>query len=205
MTLHRDREEAIALLLDQRPDPFSLRTDDDGQIDIEIEIVDPILCLSRSTIDPDPFFFEMVDRRCNIDHAGNGHMGSGSGRGFDHSRSDSDRPVFRDDHSLDFASQGGADEGSQILRVLDSVEDEKEGLYSFFLWSGKNLFEVRIGSFLDDTDDVLMEAPLHHLIKSFSIRKGKGDIPLLGEIENRLEGRGGGPGRNQNLLKAEEG
>src|SRR4030042_3875242 len=114
-------------------------------------------------------------------------MGRGSCRGFDHRGCDSYSPVFWDDNPLYATSQRRANERSKILRILNSIQNEKKGPGRSFFPTRKNFFQICVRDFPCDGYDILMEATPGHLFKSFLLGIGDRNFSLAGQVKDGLK------------------
>jgi len=104
---------------------------------------------------------------------------------------DAHGPVLWDDDPLDATAEGRSDEGSEILRVLDTVKNEKESLSSLSPPPAKDVIHVRVGSVLDEGDHVLMKSSFGPNRSRFSLVVNvTPDLSFSGEIDDGLKRRG---------------
>jgi len=79
-------KKPVAFLLHQRPHSLPLCAQDDGQMDVQIQIIDEIPRFPRCPVNPDPFLSEGVNRIRDIDDSDNGKMGRCTGGRLNHGR-----------------------------------------------------------------------------------------------------------------------
>jgi len=157
---HGDGEKGVAFLFHERPDPFPFRSDHDGEVCCEIQVVIKDSAAALGAGRPRcPPVLKPVDGVGHVDDPDNGEMGGGPRGGLDDRRGDPAARSFGRMTAWTPAPGCRPDEGAEILGVLDAVENEKEFFLGLRLDGSQDLAEVGIRKFLDDPHDMLMISP----------------------------------------------
>ena len=114
----------IAVLKNQRADPFPLAADDQPHVHVEFHFVEAPVSPGVRPHNPEAFFLQLLQGGDQVRHPDYRKVESGAGGSFDHSRGNSHSPIFRDNNAEDPGGFRRSNEGTQVLRVFDAVQDE---------------------------------------------------------------------------------
>jgi len=142
MAEHGDTDEGIAILLRETPHALTFGTKDDGEGTCQFTVVEFAIRLVRRADDTNPgLITHPFQKPRHVPHGnhrdiggpstGHSHRRLGHGRGF----------VPRDNHRKNSRSFGRSQAGSQIVGILDSIENQKER----FLHLTKPVKEIILG------------------------------------------------------------
>lgn len=125
---HGDGGEEVAVLTGQASHASAFRAHHDADGSFQVDLINGLGHFIGSADEPDAEFFELVHGTCQVGDAHDGHVfsatagdavdGLGDGCGF----------VFGDDDGTDTSRVSGAQTGTEIVRVLNAVEDEHQGI-----------------------------------------------------------------------------
>jgi len=122
---HRDRDGAVAVLEDVAADALPFAAEDDGDLAAEIDRRWRIAARRRA-VAPVAFLLQRLERAREVRHLRDRHPLAGAGRSFDRRGREAGAVVLRDDDEVDAEAVGDAENGAEVLRVGDAVEDEDE-------------------------------------------------------------------------------
>jgi hypothetical protein len=124
---HGDSGEEVAIFAGEAAGAFFFGAHDDAEGALEVDIVEELLGFIGGADEPEAGvlkFFHGAGEVGDLDEggmfggpAGDAADGFGEGNGF----------ILGSDDGMDSGGVGGAETSSQVMRVLDAVEDEDEG------------------------------------------------------------------------------
>ena len=123
---HRKTHELIAALRGQLRDPFPFSADDDGDRLPVIELAKVGLCGGIESHDPAARLLERLQRGWNARHARDRHMFDRSRRGARHRRCETSRAMASNHGAMTTDCCCGAENRSEILRVLNAIQHDQE-------------------------------------------------------------------------------
>jgi hypothetical protein len=99
--------------------------------------------------------------------------------------SDAHGAAFRDDDAVGAGGVGGADDGAEVVRVLDAIEDDDEGVLAAAL--GEEVVEIVVAFLRDYGDDALMRGGVGHSLEFVAAKEADGDAGVTGVVDDALK------------------
>ena len=127
-TRHGDGGEEVAVLTGQASHAGAFRAHDDADGAFEVDLVDGLRNFIGCANEPDAEFFELVHGTCQVGDTHDGDILCATTGDAMHGLGDGSGLVFRDDDGTDTGRVSGAQTGTEIVRVLNAVEDEHQGI-----------------------------------------------------------------------------
>src|SRR2546425_2724538 len=153
---HRQAHHLVTAFEHEATDALALATDHDRRRTAVIDlVVQQVAGLVRAD-DPDAFLLQRVDRLPEIHNVGDEQVFARAGAGFRDCGSDADGSVMLDDDAIDAGALRGSEEHSEVLRVLQRIDDQDERRLRECVEVQKELVQLDPGLALDDRDDALM-------------------------------------------------
>ncbi len=144
------------MLPDERPQPLPLASHDETDVAFKARRFQSGVRHGIGSIDPEPFLFQKVDGLREVHDPGDRDVGGGAGRGLDHGGCHGGGAVPGDDHPSGAEAVSRPDQGAQILRVFDPVEQEDQAARKGGMAVGGDGLEVCIGIFPAEAEDALV-------------------------------------------------
>ena len=164
---------------------FAFATEDEDSGCTEGDLVVILLAAFVEAIEPVALFLELVHLLADVADFDDGQVLDGAGGGFDDGFGDACGAAVGDEESIDAGGVSGANDGSEVVRIFDTVEEDEA------LGAGEI---VEGGVFLgcSESDDALMDGAFGSAFEGFTGLEADGDVGLAGEVDDFLEfGTGG--------------
>ena len=124
---HRNGHDEVAVLPHQAADPLAFAADDDSARTTEITGSERPFAAGVEAGDPESGLAGLVEGPGQVDDATDGQMGGRAGRSLDGGGGEAGRSPFRYHDGVGADGVGGAEDGTQVVGVLDSVEEDQKG------------------------------------------------------------------------------
>lgn len=109
---------------------------DDADAAFEIDVVEALRGFIRCADEPDAEFFKLIHGAGEIGDANERDVLRAAAGHADDGFADGGRFVLGHDHGTDASGIGGAQAGTEIVRVLDTIEDQHEWAFLAFKKGG---------------------------------------------------------------------
>ena len=150
------------MLFDQRTNTFPLASDDNGQIEVQITIVDGAFSLRFSAQYPNSLSFQELEAGDDIGYPGNGGMKRCPNGCLYDGGGDGGCPILGDDDPMNAEGICRSNQSPEILRILDSIDDEEKGPFPCCLLPLDHVGEVSVFEFTHVGQNTLMRRGLGH-------------------------------------------
>ena len=166
---HRQGQDEVTLLPDQPAHSFALVPDDQRHRTREVRLT-PGLAFHVGAVDPDAPLFQFFHARGEIGDPGDRQVLERTGRGLVHRVVEGGTAALRDDDPVGAGTFGGADDGSEIVRVGDLIGNDEEGGFALFLRAGEQVVQRRVLVGRHLGDDALVVGVAAHEPELFRVR-----------------------------------
>jgi hypothetical protein len=152
----RDGEKDVAVLPDKRSHPLAFAAHDKSHVALEADGTQILVRPGIGAVDPESIFLQKFDSLGDIYDPGHRGVTSGTGRGLYDGGGDPGSAVPGDDDPVHTEAVSRADEGAQILGVLDPVEQKNEASGKGGMTACDDFLETRVGKLPAETEHALM-------------------------------------------------
>jgi hypothetical protein len=150
---HGDTQEVVAGAADKIMETGPLAAEDEDAVAGEVETVVVGLAALVEANDPQILALEVFKSADEVDDAGDAEMLSGAGAGLDGDRAEGRGATFGEHDSIDSSTVGHAQQGTEVLRVLNSIESQEQTRRARRSWEGwERVVEVFNGERFLGTD-----------------------------------------------------
>ena len=125
---HGDGGEEVAVLTGQASHAGAFRPHHDADGSFQVDLINGLGNFIGSADEPDAEFFELVHGTCQVGDTHDGDVLCATTGDAMHGLGDGSGLVFRDDDGTDAGRVSSAQTGTEIVRVLNAVEDEHQGI-----------------------------------------------------------------------------
>ena len=122
----RQREDAVGAFAHEAADAGAFRAEDQRERAGEVR-GGPAFAVHVGGVDPDAEAFEFFEERGDIGDARHGDIFNGPGGGPRHGRGEAHRAAARDNDAVRAAAVCGAQDGPEVVRVLNASATSKNG------------------------------------------------------------------------------
>jgi hypothetical protein len=152
---HRYPKKVIAGFFDEVVEACAFAAKDEDTVGVEVEfgVVGGAALVEAE--DPDVFLLHLLEGADEVGDAGDTNVLGGAGGGFGHGGGDGGRAALGDDDAVDTGSVGGAEEGSEVVRVFDAVEGKKKSMLAGGR-GGEEVFDGEEFALADDGENALV-------------------------------------------------
>src|SRR5690606_12637501 len=125
---HGDVGQVVAVLAGQAAQAVGFPAQHQGDVAGEVQAVEGGVGVAGQAVDPDAQLLQLAQGAGQVGGAHDRHDVGGAGRGLAHGGIDLHRLVPGDDHGGGAGGGGAAQAGAEVVRVLDAVEHQHQGL-----------------------------------------------------------------------------
>src|SRR6056297_146609 len=186
---HWNSRKCVAALARELAQSLFLTTHDQCQRAIEVGRVKAIFGLPGQPDAPHARFLQALHGACKVRHFDQRHDVGGAGRGTAHSRCHAGRPIARDDHRIGTGGRRRAQAGTQVVRVLDLVEQQEQGVGSGFVCNIDEVGFLQRFYRLEFRHDALMRLAFGKLVERRRLGLLDGNTVPGGAFQQRLDTR----------------
>ena len=115
---------------------------------------------------PEASFLELVQSLAEIGHTGNGNVLDSPRRGLGYNWCHTDCSVLGNDHSRDIGSVSRPQDGAQIMRVCQAIQNQQQRIL-FLLCFFQNIRQICIGKLRYPQNKTLVNGSVRHLLQGF--------------------------------------
>jgi len=169
-----DGQNLVARLADERPEAPPLGAEDDADGAGVVERIPGFVPRAFGADKPEAPSLELVHGPDEVRHPGDEEVFEGPGRDRVDGPGEAGRAALGEDEAVDPGPFGAADDGAQVLGVLDLVEEDDKGLGR----PAQDLLERSIALGRDLGHDALV--PRRDLVETAGRDENAGDAPGLG-------------------------
>jgi len=152
---HGNAQEVVAGFFDEivEAGAFTAENEDAVGVEVEVGVVGGAALVEAE--DPDVLLLHLFERTDEIGDAGDADVFGGASGGLGYRGGDGGGAALGEDDAVYADAVGCAEEGSEVMRVLDAVEGEEEAVLVVLLW-GQEVFDPEEFSLANDGQDALM-------------------------------------------------
>jgi hypothetical protein len=132
---------------------------------------------------PDIAFFEGFEGTDQVDDAGEAEMLGGAGRGLDGDGAEGGGTALGEEDAVDSGSFGGAEDGSEVLRIFNAVEGQDEAGFRAF----EKVFGGEEFSLTNDGHDTLVAGGSGYACEGIAGLSAERDFGGAAEFDDGLE------------------
>lgn len=168
---------------------------DDSALGIEVSLIVGFFSTFVEAVDPVAGGLEFRKGLGDIRDANDRHMFEGTGGGFRNGFGDANGTAFRDDQRTCANCRGSAEDGTEIVRIFDAIEDDNQFVI-------KDVVEILVFLFGPEGENALMTGGAAGVaVERFSRFKAEGHLALAAEINDLLNSWAAGTLCNQHSVK----
>ena len=198
---HRDAEEVVAGATDEVVETGAFAAEDEDAIAGEVELVVVGGAALVEADDPDVLLLQLFQCADEVDDAGDAEMLGGAGAGFHGYWAQRCGAAFGEDDAVNAGAVGDAEKRSEILRIFDAVEREKQARLRGIA-RGEEIFDGEQFLRADECDDALVgsgSGEVCELVAGFLADADTGQFAIGNEAREAFVVALGG---NQNVIEA---
>src|SRR5579875_1917368 len=153
-TVERDAHEQVALAAYQRAQALTLRTHDDGEVAVEVGLVQrPCRRRRIRSDDPQARLLQDAERLAHVDDTNDGEALSRARRDFARRRGHAGGAPLRNDDGIGPGAFRSTDDGPEVVRIGHVIEDDEEGGRPTL---AQHVVQLRVRERLDERHHALM-------------------------------------------------
>lgn len=161
--------------------PLAFAAEHEGGGGIKLDLVVVLLAALIEAVDPEAAFLKPVQFLADVADADDGQMFDGAGGSLGDGFGEAGGAAFGDENGIGAGGVGGADDGAEVVRIFDAIEQDEA------LGVGQDVFFGRVLLGRAEGDDALMGGALHDAVNGFAGFKTHGDLGLAAKIDDFLE------------------
>ena len=146
-------------------------------------------------VDPEPGSLELFERLSHVDDASDGKIFECAGGSFGDGFSERRRAALGNDNGCSSGSMRGADDGSEIVRIFDAIEEDEQ------LRARDHLSELDVAVNGAQSDYALMRRAVAGAIKRLVRLKADRDGFGAAEVDDFLNARSAGALRDEDSIE----
>jgi len=123
---HGDAQEVVAGFFDEVVEAGTLAAEDEDAVGVEVEVGVVGGAALVEAEDPDVLLLHLLEGADEVGDAGDADVFGGAGGGLGYRGGDGGGAALGEDDAVYADAIGCAEEGSEVMRVLDAVEGEEE-------------------------------------------------------------------------------
>jgi hypothetical protein len=154
--VHRDADHGVTAAPDGGPEPLALAADDDRQGSAQVRLAGSQRRVGVRADDPETADVEVGQGRREVVHWRQQQVLDGSRRGLDGGRRERRLAMGRVDDALGPGCLGGAQEGAEVLGILERIEDQHEGRLAALDRPGEDVVQAGELAAVGHESDTLM-------------------------------------------------
>ena len=160
---------------------FAFAAEHDGGGGCVLDLIVRFGAAFVEAVNPVAALLEFLERAVDVSNADDGYIGERSCGGAGDGIGEAGGATFGDDDSYCSGGVRGADDGSEVVRIFDAVEDDVQSA------GGDGLFQR--GEFLGGSkgDNALVGSTLRRSVERFAGFKADGDLAIAAEFNDFLE------------------